>query len=212
MPGKDPGIFQAAQEVMDNNRAELERAGVLIMPLPWSGTGGCCRMTNTGRACSGSATPLLDDADEQPPAALDLAGGPADSVETWAMAFASDGRARRLFRRRFPRSWQRFTGRGRVELVMPAGWRWLGLSGAPDRSPVSSAAPARPEGDPGGKCSIAICAANCWTRWGKGCSGFVEAGVPPAEIAVIAPLADKVLEHTLMLRLNNIGVPLNVLI
>jgi hypothetical protein len=40
---------------------------------------------------------------------------------------------------------------------------------------------------------------------------LLESGIPPAEIAVIAPMADKVLEHTLAVHLHRVGVSLNVL-
>ncbi|HOB34526.1 MAG: hypothetical protein GX090_09050 [Firmicutes bacterium] len=212
MPGKDPGIFQAAQEVMDKYRAELERAGVLDYAFAVELYRRLLQDDEYRAGLQRFRHLLVDDADEQPPAALDLAEALLDSVETWAMAFASDGGHAGFFGADFPRSWQRFAGRGRVELVRPAGRRWLGLSGALYRSLRTGAAPAASWRGPRVEVLHCDLRSELLDKVGERVQRFVEAGVPPAEIAVIAPLADKVLEHTLMLRLNNIGVPLNVLI
>lgn len=151
---------------------------------------------------------LVDDVDELPPAAHDVIELILQHSEGAVFCFATDGGHSRFFGADPQGAWQRFGPGGQVELVRPR---------------QTMTAGAQLYGSLIGDCPAAGCRgvelelieedlrSQMLEAVGEKVLQLLAAGVPPAEIAVITPQADKVLEHVLATRLQTRGVPLNIL-
>ena len=212
MPDKDPQVFETAQAVLDKYVAELEQSGVLDYGLAVALYAGLLRDSEYSARLKRFKHLLVDDVGEQPPAAHDFIAVMLNLVKSAALCFSTDGGHAGFFGADAEGAWRRFGRRGRLVLVRPQHKQNLAFSGGLYRSILSGNTPALP----GQGLQVELIHEDLRSlmldKVGERVAALVDSGVPPAEIAVIAPLADKVLEHTLALHLGEAGVSLNVLV
>lgn len=207
MPAKDK-IYKSAQDILDSYIAQGEETGTLdyglavslyrrLLDEPWY-----------RQDLRQFKYLLADDVDEQSPAAHDLIAVFLEHVEEAVLSFSTDGGHAGFFGADAQGGWQRF-GRGKI---LPVRSRLgLGAGRAAYTSVLGGIDPTSPRVRPELELIHEDLRSELLDRVGERVVRFLRQGVSAAEIAVIAPLADKVLEHTLALYLKEVGVPLNVL-
>lgn len=211
MPDKDRRIFNAAQKVLDDYCAELEDAGVLDYGLAVSLYNQLLQDPQYHAELSFFRHLLVDDTGEQSPAAHELIQGMLKSVDSAALSFSSDGGHAGFFGADTAGAWQRFGQIGEVQLVRPRPGQKLGAAGSLYRTMLRGEAPQGTARGPRVELIHEDLRSQLLNMVGERVVRLVDSGMPPGEIAVIAPLADKVLEHSLTVHLNRAGIPLNIL-
>jgi hypothetical protein len=211
MPQKDPVIFKAAQKAMDLYRQELEAAGALDYGYAVELYRELLADEEYREGLKAFQHLLVDDAQEQSPAAHDFIQVLLGHVKTAVLSFSTDGGHAGFFGADARGAWQRFGALGGVQLVRPRTRQWLARSGALYRSLLGGSLPILPTAGPHVELLHADLRSELMDKVGGRVVRLLESGIPPAEIAVIAPMADKVLEHTLAVHLHRVGVSLNVL-
>ncbi|HOC07030.1 MAG TPA: hypothetical protein PKN71_06920 [Bacillota bacterium] len=209
MPAKDSKIFASAQEILDSYIAEAEKTGTLDYGLAVSLYRSLLEEPWYRRELRQFKHLLADDVDEQSPAAHDLIAVFLEHVDRAVLTFSTDGGHAGFFGADAPGGWQRFGDVGKIVPVRPR--RGLGAGRAVYTSILRGTAPVLPRRRPKIELIHEDLRSELLERTGERVVRLLGEGVPAAEIAVIAPLADKVLEHTLALHLKEAGVPLNVL-
>ena len=209
MPEKDPRIFKAAQSVLEEYAAEMEKAGVLDYGLAVSLYNGLLQDRQYREELKQFRHLLVDDIGEQSPAAHDLIETMLEHVSTANLCFATDGGHAGFFGADPQGAWNRF---GRLGPIQPVRRKQkLGAAGALYRSLLTGRTPQLLCQGP----QVELIHEDLRSQLLDTVAGrvvrLVESGIPPAEIAVIAPMADKVLEHALSVHLKQAGIPLNVL-
>jgi hypothetical protein len=210
MPGKDPSVFKSAQQVLDSYIAEAEKSGTLdyglavalyrsLLAEPWY-----------RKELRQFKHLLADDVDEQSPAAHDLIAAMLEHVESAVLTFSTDGGHAGFFGADAQGAWQRFGAMGKIVPVRSPRQR-LGAGNAVYTSILSGNVPVLPKFSPKVELIHEDLRSELLDRVGERVVRFLGQGVAAPEIAVIAPLADKVLEHTLAFHLREAGVSLNVL-
>lgn len=211
MPEKDARIFKTAQLVMDKYRAELEQAGALDYGLAVELYMELLKNPDYLAKLGQYQHILVDDVDEQPPAAHELIEMMLEHVKSAALCFSCDGGHAGFFGADPQGAWQRFARVGKLIPVRPRQKQWLGMSGALYRSILSGRTPSLPVQGPKIELVHRDLRSELLDKVAERVVRLVDAGTTPGEIAVIAPLADKVLEHTLHVHLARTSIPLNVL-
>lgn len=206
--GADDEVYAAAQAAMNGYVEKLKRNGALDYALAVEAYRKLSRQHWYRRMLELQFRCLLvDDTDEMPPAAHDFIELLLEWCEKGVLVFATDGGHSSFFGADPKGAWQRF-GRGKVELIRPCSWPAAGASlyaalvGGRMPQPCRGPELELIEQDLRSQMLEAV---------GDKVYQLVTAGVAPAEIAVLSPLADKVLEHVLATRLKREGVSLNVL-
>ena len=210
MPSKDPNVYKSAQQVLDSYIAGAEKSGTLdyglavalyrsLLAEPWY-----------RQELRQFKHLLADDVDEQSPAAHDLIAAMLEHVESAVMTFSTDGGHAGFFGADAQGAWQRFGAMGKIVPVRSPRQR-LGAGRAVYTNILSGNVPVLPKYRPEIELIHEDLRSELLDRVGERVVRLLEQGVPAPEIAVIAPLADKVLEHTLALHLREAGVSLNVL-
>lgn len=209
MPAKDSKIYASAQEILDSYIAEAEKTGTLDYGLAVSLYRSLLEEPWYRWELRQFKHLLADDVDEQSPAAHDLIAVVLEYVDRAVLTFSTDGGHAGFFGADAPGGWQRFGDVGKIVPVRPR--RGLGAGRAVYTSILRGTAPVLPRRRPKIELIHEDLRSELLERTGERVVRLLGEGVPAAEIAVIAPLADKVLEHTLALHLKEAGVPLNVL-
>lgn len=210
MPDKDPSIFSAAQRVIDLYRQELEAAGALDYGAAVELYGELLQDEDYRAGLQVFRHLLVDDTHEQSPASHDFIEVMLEQVNSATLCFSTDGGHAGFFGADARGAWQRFGSRGDIRLLRSTNRQWLARSGALYRS-VRGGMGGVPATGPRIELLHADLRSQLLDEVAERVVRLLDSGFPPAEIAVIAPMADKVLEHTLTVHLQNIGVPLNVL-
>lgn len=211
MPHKDPAIFEAAQKAMDMYRQELEAAGALDYGYAVELYRQLLEDEEYREGLKAFQHLLVDDTQEQSPAAHDFIQVLLGHVKTAILCFSTDGGHAGFFGADARGAWQRFGALGEVQLVRPRTRQWLARSGALYRSLLGGSTPQQPVAEPRIELLHADLRSELTDMVGERVVRLLDSGIPPAEIAVLAPMADKVLEHTLTVHLQRVGVHLNVL-
>lgn len=210
MPEKDANLFKSAQGILDSYIAEAEKSGTLdyglavalyrsLLDQPWY-----------RQELQQFQHLLADDVDEQSPAAHDLIAALLEHVVKAVLTFSTDGGHAGFFGADASNGWQRF---GNIGKIVPVRWskQYLGAGKAVYTSILRGESPVAPKLQPEIEFLHEDLRSELLDQVGEKVVRLLGQGVPPGEIAVIAPLADKVLEHTLALHLREVAVPLNVL-
>lgn len=212
MPEKDPRIFKAAQRAMNRYRGGLESAGALDYGFAVELYRELLKNEEYRAGLKKYQHLLVDDADEQSPAAHDFIEVMLEHVKTSAICFSTDGGHAGFFGADARGGWQRLGASGKRILVRPHTRQWLSWSGALYRGILGGNPPLTPKSGPQVELLHADLRSELMENVGERVVRLLATGIPAAEIAVIVPMADKVLEHTLSTHLGGAGVPLNVLI
>jgi len=210
MPDKEPRVFAAAQTVLDAYCARLEQAGVLDYGLAVELYRQLQPQAEYQASLKGFRHLLMDDVDEQSPAAHDFVEMMLEQVDSAALSFSTDGGHAGFFGADPQGGWRRFAGRACIHTVRRPGQN-LAASGTLFSSVLARVSRQFLGGGPRVELLHEDLRSDVLDRVGQRVVQLVESGIPAADIAVIAPMADKVLEHTLFLHLNRAGLPLNVL-
>ncbi len=147
---------------------------------------------------------LVDDTDELPPAAHELIEVVAQGADSSVLVFSTDGGHSSFFGADPRGGWQRLSRGGKVELV-PAG------AGAAAGSALYGAVSGgRPQVTNGPELEFLEqdLRSQMLEAVAARVTGLLAEGVEASEIAVISPLADRVLEHVLEHHLQQLDVPL----
>ena len=208
-PDRSPGLFAAAQQVLDSYIAALKEAGTLdyglavnlyrsLLGAPWY-----------RRSLAQYRHVLADDVDEQSPAAHDLLAALLEEAESAVLAFGTDGGHSGFFGADRQGGWQRFGRIARITPVRCPGQR-LGAGRALGLSILTGRTATVGLKGPTIEMVQEDLRSELLNRVAERVVRFLDQGVAPKEVAVIAPQVDTVLEHTLSLRLEEEGVPLAV--
>lgn len=210
MPEKDPAIFHAAQTVLNKYSADLVQAGALDYGLAVGLYENLLQKPEYRSTLKQFKHLLVDDADEQPPAAHDLAEVLLDHVPTAAISFSTDGGHAGFFGADPLGAWQKFAPRCKIVLTKSEHKQGLASSGQLYRSILSGESLNTSRGGPRIELIHEDLRASLLDIVAERVVSMTESA-PPWEIAVIAPMADKVLEHTLSVQLRRAGIPLHIL-
>lgn len=210
MPSKDKKIFKAAQAVIDGYIVATRESGTLDYGLAVDLYRGMLKEPWYLKDLSQFRILLADDVGEQPPAAHDLIAQVLDHAACAVLTFSTDGGHAGFFGADPKGAWQRFGKMGRVVLIRPT-HRTLAGGGALYRGIVRGISPLRPSNQPEMEYIYEELRSEMLGRVVKAVTKLLNQGIPAREIAVIAPLADSVLEYTLAMELRSEGVSLDVL-
>lgn len=210
MPDRDPCIFQAAQKVMDKYSADLEQAGVLDYGLAVELYSKLLKMPDYRSGLRQYKHLLVDDVDEQPPAAQDVMEVLMEHVYSAALSFSTDGGHAGFFGADPQGAWSRFAARCKIIPLSSDRRQKLAFSGALYRSIITGSTPQVKSRGPRIELIHEDLRTTLLDAVAQRVLSLTES-IPPAEIAIIAPMADKVLEHTLAVQLGQAGIPLNIL-
>ncbi len=209
MPEKDSKIYKSAQQVLNSYIAEVEKTGTLDYGLAVALYRGFLDEPWYRQDLRQFKHLLADDIDEQSPAAHELIAALLEHVDQAVLTFSTDGGHAGFFGADARGGWHRFGASGKVMPVRPQ--RGLGAGRAVYTSVLSGNVPVFPRVRPEVELVHEDLRSELLDRVGERVVRLLGQGVPAGEIAIIAPLADKVLEHTLAFHLKEVGVPLNVL-
>ncbi|MTI95831.1 MAG: hypothetical protein FH749_10170 [Firmicutes bacterium] len=213
-PGTDPAIYRSVQNIINRHRDQLLDNGAMDYGLAVAAYQRLLADLNYVHELRRQFSHLLaDDVGEQAPAAHDLIEALLPGLQSALLAFASDGGHAGFFGADPRGAWNRFSKQGTVRLIRPQGQQWLAASAHLGARLIRPETPLRNFAGTGPDLEVIHedLRSQVLTSVGQRITRLVVAGTPPGEIAVIAPLADKVMEHSLARTLGEANIPLQVL-
>lgn len=210
MPGVDLSVYGSAQGVLDSYIQSAEEAGVLDYGLAVALYQELLTADWYRRELGQFKHLLADDVDEQSPAAQDLIAVLFEQAASATLVFSTDGGHAEFFGADPRGAWLRFGQAGKIK-ILRSPRQYLGASRAVRRALLSEPPPLKPRRRPTVELMQEDLRSELLDRVGERVVRLLAQGVPATEIAIIAPIADSVLEHTLAARLGEAGAPLRVL-
>lgn len=210
MPAKDRKVFMAAQTAINRYSSELNQAGTLDYGLAVALYSQLLKDPRYRSTLRSFKHLLVDDTGEQPPSAHALIETLLEYVQSATLSFSTDGGHAGFFGADAKGAWQKFGRIGPVVPVRPQHCQWLGCSGALYRSVLTGTTPRLRGRGPRVEMIHQDLRSELLDKAGERLVSLADTA-PPGEIAVIAPMVDKVMEHALSVHLGRAGIPLNVL-
>ncbi len=198
--------FDVAQKALDGYVRRLEKHGAMDYALAVYAYRKLLKNREYKKQLASRFNHLLvDDADELPPAAHELIELVAKGADSSVLVFSTDGGHSTFFGADPRGGWQRLSDGGQLELV-PAG---VGAgAGAALYGAILGGNPRPVKQGPELEFLEQDLRSQMLDAVADRVAGLVSEGMEANEIAVVSPLADRVLEHVLEHRLQQLDVPL----